>query len=93
MVALLGRTEQKLEEATQRRVRGSGIEREILDLLRRPARYPLGVADLKHELLRFYSELQIQNAIFHLIDEGLVETVYTSHFDLRFQITDRGVIT
>lgn len=86
MVALLEPTKQSAEETTQGKGPSSAIEREILDLLRRPARYPPGIRDLRHELLPFFSELQIQKAVFGLLDKGLIETVYTSGFELGLRV-------
>lgn len=78
-----------LEQARQIRKRstlafsvGTKAEREVLALLERPARYPPSLDNVKAELLRSFSELQIQNAITHLLKEGLIETVYTPKFGM-----------
>ncbi len=86
MVALLEPVEQAVEESTQERAQSSGIEREILDLLRRPARSPPGIKDLKRELLHLYTLLQIQRALLDVLDKGLIETVYTRSFELGFRL-------
>ncbi len=86
MVALLEPAEQAVEESTQETAQSSAIEREILDLLRRPARSPPGIKDLKRELLHLYTLLQIQKALLDLLDKGLIETVYTSSFELGFRL-------
>ncbi len=86
MVALLEPTKQSAEETTQGKGPSSATEREILDLLRRPARYPPGIRDLRHELLPFHSLLEIQNAMFSLLDKGLIVVVHTSGFGLGFRL-------
>lgn len=84
-VALLEPSGQTVEEATQAKGPSSAIEREILALLRRPARHPPGMRDLKHELLRF-SALRVQTAIVSLLDEGLIEMVCENGYEIGFRL-------
>ncbi len=86
MVALLEPAEQAVEKSTQETAQSSAIEREILDLLGRPARSPPGIKDLKRELLHLYTLLQIQKTLLDLLDKGLIETVYTPSFELGFRL-------
>ena len=86
VATLLEPPEQRVGETTHEKATSSTIEREILALLRRPAGYPPGIGDIRHELLPFFSELQIQKAIFSLLDMGLIEIVYTCGFELGFRL-------
>ena len=85
-VALLEPAGQTVEEATQSKGQSSAIEREILDLLRTPARHPPGIRELRHQFLPFYSELRIQTAIFNLLDEGLIEMVCETGYEIGFTL-------
>lgn len=85
---MLEPSEQRVEEATRQKGPSSAIEREILALLRRPARYPPGIKELRHELLPFFSELQILKRILSLLEKGLIEIVYSSGFELGFVPAD-----
>jgi len=89
-VALLEPTGQTVEETTQSKGPSSAIEREILALLRRPARHPPGIRDLKHELLSFYSELRIQTAILNLLDNELIEMVCENGYEIGFRLARKG---
>ena len=85
-VALLEPAGQTVEEATQSKGPSSAIEREILDLLRIPARHPPGIRDLRHQFLPLYSELRIQTAIVKLLDEGLIEMVCETGYEIGFTL-------
>lgn len=82
MDILLERAQQSRERSTLTRTISSPAEREILALLRRPARYPPSLEEVRYELLSSFSELQIQNAISSLLKNGKVEAVYTPEFKL-----------
>ena len=88
-VALLEPTEQAFGETTQTEVPCSGTEREILDLLQRPARPPPGSSDLRHEPVSSHSLLEIQKSVFSLLDKGLVELVHKYGFDLGFRLASQ----
>jgi len=81
---------QTVEETTHAKVPSSAIEREILDLLRTPARHPLGIRELRHPLLPFYSELRIQTAILRLLDEGSIKMVCESGYEIGFRLARRN---
>ena len=85
-VALLEPAGQTVEEATRSKGPSSAIEREILDLLRIPARHPPGIRDLRHQFLPLYSELRIQTAIVKLLDEGLIEMVCETGYEIGFTL-------
>lgn len=85
-VALLEPAGQTVKETTQAKGPSSAIEREILDLLRTPARHPPGIRELRHQLLPRYSELQIQTAIFLLLDQGLIEMVCENGYEIGFTL-------
>ena len=85
-VTLLEPAGQTVEEATQSKGPSSAIEREILDLLRIPARHPPGIRDLRHQFLPLYSELRIQTAIVKLLDEGLIEMVCETGYEIGFTL-------
>ncbi len=87
MATLLEQPKKTVERSTQGEEEGSIIEREILAFLQRPARYPPGIRDLRHELLRFFSELQIQKALLHLLERGAIEIVYTRGFEIGFVLS------
>ena len=87
MATLLEPPEHRVEEATQK-APSSAVEREILAVLRRPARYPPGIRDLRHELLPFFSELQILKGVLSLLDRVLIEVVYSPTFEIGFIPTD-----
>ena len=61
------------------------MERDILTLLRHLTNNPLTLKEIRRELIRSYSELQIQEAILNLLEEGLIEMVYTCNFELGFR--------
>ena len=85
-VALLEPAGQTVEETTEAKGQSSAIEREILDLLRTPARHPPGIRELRHQFLPFYSELRIQTAILNLLDEGLIEMVCENGYEIGFTL-------
>ncbi len=87
MATLLAPAEEKNEEPTLRTVPSSGIEREVLKLLRRPARYPPSLRDIRDELIPYFTELEIQAAILALIEDGLVATAHTSGYELGLRVT------
>ena len=86
MVALLEPTKQSAEETTRGKGPSSAIEREILHLLRTPARHPPGIRELRHQFLPLYFDLQIQNAILKLLDEGLIEMVCETGYEIGFTL-------
>ncbi len=89
MATLLAPPEEKKEVPILGTVPSSGIEREVLRLLRRPARYPTGLREIHGELIPYLTELQIQNAIMTLIEDGLVAATYTSGYELGLKLTYR----
>lgn len=88
-VVLLGPAGQAVEETTQAKGPSSAMEREILDLLRIPARHPPGIRELRHQFLPLYSELRIQTAILNLLDEGLVEMVCENGYEIGFRLAGK----
>ncbi len=64
----------------------SGVEREVLELLRKEAGYPPSLRELRSKLLPFFTELQIQDAIMDLIDEGMIAVVREDGNELGFAI-------
>ncbi len=88
MVALLEPAEQAVEESTQGSAQSSAIEREILALLRRPARSPPSITDLRGELLASFTELEVQRAIVNLLNRRVVESIYTSQ-RICFKLSDK----
>ncbi len=87
MATLLAPPEEKKEVPPLRTVPSSGIEREVLRLLRRPARYPPSLREIRDELIPCFTELQIQNGIMTLIEDGLVAAAYTSGYELGLRLT------
>ncbi len=83
--------EQSRERSTLTRSVSSPAELEILALLRRPARYPPSLEEVRHELLSSFSELQIQNAISSLLKNGMVEAVYTPEFKLGLALSAQTI--
>jgi hypothetical protein len=79
--ALLEQTREIIEEA-QRIGRYSRIEGEILFLLRRPARLPLSLKEIRSELTPAFSEHEIWKGIRNLLDDGLIRATYTSGFEI-----------
>lgn len=87
VATLLAPLEEKNEEPTLRTVPSSEIEREVLRLLRRPARYPPSLKDIRDELVSHFTELEIQTSIMTLIEDGLVVVAYTSGYELCLRLT------
>lgn len=69
-------------EETLRIGRYSRIEGEILVLLKRPARSPPSLKEVRNELTPFFSEGEIWKGILDLLDDGLIRPTYTSGFEL-----------
>jgi len=67
----------------------SAAERDILTLLRHLTNKPLTFKEVRRELLRTYSEFQIQEAVLSLLEKGLIETVYPCGFELGFRVSVR----
>lgn len=62
----------------------SPAELELLKILQCPAKHPATLELVKSDLLASFSEFTIQKAIIHLLEEGLIETVYTPGVGLSF---------
>jgi len=90
VATLLTRREDGNEGPTPQNSPSSGIEREVLELLRRSAGYPPSLRELRSKLLPFFTELQIQDAIMDLIDEGVIATVREDGNELGFAIALKG---
>ncbi len=67
--------EQGNEAPTLPKAPSSGVEREVLEMLRRKAGYPPSWKELRSKLLPFFTELQIQDAVTTLIDRGMIAIV------------------
>jgi hypothetical protein len=87
MDTLLGHARQERERSSLEWGLSSNVGREILALLRRPAKYPSSLDDLRTQLIPSFSELQIQNAISHMLEAGVIELVYTPEFKLGVVLT------
>ncbi len=77
---LLATREGEREESTHQASQRSDPEREVLALLRRPAREPLTLEDIRTELLPFFTELEIQTALIALLQRELVVYNHTTGF-------------
>ncbi len=89
MATLLAPLERMNEVPTLKTVPSSGIEREVLRLLRRPVRYPPSLREVRDELIPYFTELQIQNAIMTLVEDGLVAAACASGYELGLRLTYR----
>lgn len=69
---MLATPEGEREESTHQASQRSDPEREVLALLRRPAREAFTLNVIRTELLRFFTEFEIQTAVIALLDEGLI---------------------
>lgn len=49
----------------------SPVEAELLKILQVPAIHPVTLDKVKSDLLAFFSDLQVQKAIIHLLERGL----------------------
>lgn len=79
---LLGKVHEQEQSSTSRG--SSPMELELLKILQCPAKHPATLELVKSDLLASFSELQIQKAIIHLLEEGLIETVYNPGIGLSF---------
>jgi hypothetical protein len=70
-----------LEEA-RKMGRYSRIEGEILVFLRKPARFPPALKEIRNELTPLFSEHEIRKGILDLLDDGLIRPTYTSGFEI-----------
>lgn len=74
------------ERSTHPVSQGSDPEREILALLRRPARETLSLQEIRNELLPRFTELEIQTALLKLLESGAVGFATFSEFAQRFAL-------
>ncbi len=81
---LLATPEGEREESTHQASQRSDPEREVLALLRRPAREPLTLKDIRTELLPFFTELEIQTALIALLQKELVVYNHATGFNPTF---------
>ncbi len=67
----------------------SGIEREVLEALCGPAGHHPSLQEVRSRLLPFLTELEIQTTLMSLLNEGVVDMVYTSDGELGFVLSPR----
>lgn len=87
MATLLKPREMGNEEPTLPTAPSSGVEREVVELLRLEAGYPPSLRQLRSKLLPFFTDLEIQDAIMTLIDQELIEIVKEDGNEMGFTLT------
>ncbi len=89
---LLATPEGEREESTHQASQRSDPEREVLALLRRPAREPMTLEDIRNELLQFLTEFEIQTALIALLEKQLVVYNRTTGFKARLGLSLKPVV-
>lgn len=63
----------------------TNLRQVVLEILHRPLKQTISLKAIERELTDRYDSVEVENCLFTLQEEGLVETAYTSGFRVGFR--------